>query len=149
MLEASATVECLDVDVKVFDTAAVVNILPPGKSTSVFLNYVIKQAQNIKRIDFISYQYFENGLKRSTRDRRETREYEGACAITHPFQSTGRAFCYRMKTKKKELFHYFAESVTAIQLPGVEKFEKHVKFVYGQTEAFMEISRGNRPLSIY
>ena len=37
----------------------------------------------------------------------------------HPFQSTGRAFCDRMK-RKKELFHYLAESLTAIHLPGVE-----------------------------
>ena len=50
---------------------------------------------------------------------REAREYEGACAIMHPFQSTGRAFCDRMKTKT-ELFHFLTESVTAIQLPGVE-----------------------------
>ena len=40
------------------------------------------------------------------------------CAITQPFQSTGRAFCDR-KTKTI-LFHYLAESVTALQLPGVE-----------------------------
>ena len=39
-------------------------MLPPGKSktfkdyaTSVFLNYVIKQAQNIKRTDLICDQY--------------------------------------------------------------------------------------------
>ena len=31
-LEASTTVECPDVDVKVIDAAAVVNMLPPGKS---------------------------------------------------------------------------------------------------------------------
>ena len=55
------------------DAAAVVNMLPPGKSetfkdytTSVFLNYFIKQAQNIKRIDLIWDQYFENSMKRST-----------------------------------------------------------------------------------
>ena len=40
-------------------------------------------------------------------------------AITQPFQSTGRAFCDRMKTKTI-FFHYLAESVTALQLPGVE-----------------------------
>ena len=57
LLEASTTVECPDVDVNVFDAAAVVNMLPPGKSrtfkdyaTSVFLNYIIKQAQNIKHL---------------------------------------------------------------------------------------------------
>ena len=61
LLEASTTEECPDVDEKVFEGAAVVNMLPPGKSktfkdyaTSVFVNYVIKQAQNIKRIDLIS-----------------------------------------------------------------------------------------------
>ena len=37
----------------------------------------------------------------------------------HPFQSTGRAFCDQDENKT-ELFHYLAESVTAIQLPGVE-----------------------------
>ena len=49
LLEASTTVECPDVDVKVFDVATAVNMLPPGKSetfkdyaTSVFLTYVIK-----------------------------------------------------------------------------------------------------------
>ena len=49
LLKASTVVECPDVHVKVFDAAAVVNTLPPGKSktckdyaTSVFLNYVIK-----------------------------------------------------------------------------------------------------------
>ena len=54
LLEASTTVECPDVNVKVFDAAAVVNMLPPGKSktfkdyaTSVFLTYVMKQAHNI------------------------------------------------------------------------------------------------------
>ena len=46
LLEASTTVECPDVDVNVFDAAAVVNMLPPEKTfkdyaTSVFLNYVI------------------------------------------------------------------------------------------------------------
>ena len=58
LLEASTTVECPDVDVKVFDAATVVNMLPPGMSktfkdyaTSVCLNDVIKQAQNIKKID--------------------------------------------------------------------------------------------------
>ena len=77
LLEASTTVECPDVDVNVFDAAAVVNMLPPGKSrtfkdyaTSVFLNYVIKQAQNIKRIDFIRDLYFENSLRRSRREER-------------------------------------------------------------------------------
>ena len=60
LLEASTTEECPDIDVNVFHAAAVVNMLPPGKSktfkdyaTSVFLNYVIKRAQNIKRIDSI------------------------------------------------------------------------------------------------
>ena len=77
LLEASTTVDCPAVDVKLFDAGAVVNMLPPGKSKtfkdyapSVFLNYVIKQAQNIKRIDFIWDQYFENSLKRSTREAR-------------------------------------------------------------------------------
>ena len=41
------------------------------------------------------------------------------CAKTQPFQSTGRAFCDRMKTKTI-FFHYLAESMTALQLPGVE-----------------------------
>ena len=41
------------------------------------------------------------------------------CAIMLSFQSTGRAFCDQMTTKK-ELFHYLADSGTAIQLPGVE-----------------------------
>ena len=60
LLQAFTTVECPDVDVKIFDAAAVVNMLPPGKSktfkyyaTSIFLNYVIKQAQNVNRIDLI------------------------------------------------------------------------------------------------
>ena len=77
MLEASTTVECPEVDVKVFDAAAVVNMLPPGKSktfkdyaTSAFLTYVIKQAQNIKRIDLTWDQYFENSLKQNTREAR-------------------------------------------------------------------------------
>lgn len=39
-------------------------------ATSVFLNYVIKQAQNIKRIDLIWDEYFKNSLKRSTREAR-------------------------------------------------------------------------------
>ena len=50
-VEASTRVECPDVDVKVFDAAADVNMLAPGKSktfkdyaTSVFLNYVIKKS---------------------------------------------------------------------------------------------------------
>ena len=49
LLEASTMVECPDVEVKVFDVATVVNMLPPKKSetskdyaTSVFLTYVIK-----------------------------------------------------------------------------------------------------------
>ena len=76
-LEASTTVECPDFYVKVFDAAAVVNMLPPGKSktfkdyaTSVFLNYVIKQPQNITRMDLIWDQYFEKRLKRSSREAR-------------------------------------------------------------------------------
>ena len=77
LLKASTVVECPDVHVKVFDAAADVNMLAPGKSktfkdyaTSVFLNYIIKQAQDIKRIDLICYQYFENSLKRSRKEAR-------------------------------------------------------------------------------
>ena len=35
LLEASTTVERPDVDVKVFDATAVVNMLPPGKSKTI------------------------------------------------------------------------------------------------------------------
>ena len=125
LLEASTTVECPDVDEKVFDGAAVVNMLPPGKSktfkdyaTSVFVNYVIKQAQNIKRIDLIWDQYFENSLKRSTRETRGSGVRRRVCDNAS-IPVNWKSFL-RSDENKKELFHYLAESVTAIQLPGVE-----------------------------
>ena len=58
-VEASTRVECQDVDVKVFDAAAHVNMLAPGKSktfkdcaTSVFLNYVIKKSTEYQKNRF-------------------------------------------------------------------------------------------------
>lgn len=54
------------VDVIVLDAAAVVNMLPPGKSktfkdyaTLVFLPYVSKQAQSVKRVDLVFDLVFE------------------------------------------------------------------------------------------
>ena len=56
LLEASTTVECPDVDVKVFDAAAVVNMLPLGKSktfkdhaTSVFFSNMSSNKHRISK----------------------------------------------------------------------------------------------------
>ena len=125
LLETSTTVECRDVDVKVFDAAAVVSMLPPGKSktfkdyaTSVVLNYVTRQAQNIKRVDFICDQYFENSLKWSTREARGSGLRRRVC--DNAFIPVNWKSFLRSHENNKELLHYLAKSVTTIQLPGVE-----------------------------
>ena len=124
VLEASTTVERPDVDVKVFDAAAIVNMLQPGKSktfkdyATVFLDYVIKQAQNVKRVDLIWDRYFENSLKRSTRETRGSGVRIRVCDNAS-IPGNWKSFL-RSDENKNELFQYLAESVTAIQLPGVE-----------------------------
>ena len=117
LLEASTTVECPDVDVKVFDAAAVVNMLSPGKSKkfkdyakSVFLNYIIKKkAQNIKRIDLIWVQYFENSLKWSTREARglgvRRRVCDNASILVH-----WKSFQRSDENKKEEIFQYLQKA---------------------------------------
>ena len=73
-VEVSTMVERPLVDAVVFDSAAIVNMLPPGKcktfkeyAETVFLPHIVNvRAQNVKRIDLVWDRYLENSLKQST-----------------------------------------------------------------------------------
>ena len=59
---------------KVFDGAAIVNMLAPGKaktfqeySSGVFLPYIFNQAKDVKRIDVVWDRYLDCSLKKATR----------------------------------------------------------------------------------
>lgn len=76
-LEKDTVLQAPDVDVKILDGAAIVNMLPPGKSKTfedyarnVFMNYVVSQVQSVARLDVVWDVYSPNSLKQGTRDKR-------------------------------------------------------------------------------
>ena len=124
-VEVETILERPSVDAIVVDTAAVVNMLPPGKcktfkeyAESVFLAHIINhQTQNVKRIDLVWNRYLENSLNQGTREARGSGSRRRVCdnaAIPLSWKSF-----LRLDDNKTELFLYLAVSVASISIPDV------------------------------
>jgi hypothetical protein len=119
-----------DVDMKVLDGAAIVHMLPPGKSktfqdyaTSVFVPYVLKQAQTVQRLDLVWDTYISNSLKQSTRNTRGQgvrRRVSANVVIPANWKSF-----LRIDENKAELFNFLAKCVEGIELEGVTLISTH------------------------
>lgn len=132
--QKSELINCIEVNTKlqrplvdavVLDGAAIVNMLTPGKcktfkeyATTVFLPYVIQQAQNVKRIDLVWDRYLPNSLKQGARESRGSGARRRVCDSAS-IPSNWKGFL-RLDENKKELFQYLAENVASINLPSVE-----------------------------
>ena len=124
-VEVETILERPSVDAIVVDTAAVVNMLPPGKcktfkeyAESVFLAHIINhQTQNVKRIDLVWNRYLENSLNQGTREARGSGSRRRVCdnaAIPLSWKSF-----LRLDDNKTELFLYLTVSVASISIPDV------------------------------
>jgi hypothetical protein len=124
-LPVAAASECPVVDVRILDAAAVVNMLAPAKcktfkdyATTVFLPYIIKQAQNVKRVDIVWDRYLPHSLKRGTRKARGTGARRRVCD-TAAIPLNWKSFL-RSDENKKELFQYLAEKAASLKVTNVD-----------------------------
>ena len=124
-LEVDTIFSCPNVDVKIIDAAVVVNMLPPGISkyfkdyaTYVFVPYIIKQAQYTKRVDLVWDRYLPTSLKQGTRETRGSGVRRRVCKNS-AIPANWKSFL-RSEDNKTELFHFLAESISTVQLPGVQ-----------------------------
>ena len=92
LLEASTMVECPEVDVKVFYAAAVVSMLPPGKSENFQMYFCISQLchqtsteYQKNRFDMGSILQKQPKAEYKGGERPGSTVYKGVCAIMHPF----------------------------------------------------------------
>ena len=86
------------VDPLILDAAVLVNALRPGTSRTshdyandVFLPYVRRQMEGVKRIDIVWDVYIENSLKKTTRCK-EVKVLEDVCKMAVKYSGTGRFF---------------------------------------------------------
>ena len=115
--------ESPEVDMKVLDGAAVVNMLPPklcktfdDYAKTVFLPYILAQVQNVKRLDIVWDRYIDNSLKQSTRENRGegVRKRVTANATT---PGNWQSFL-RSDANKSELFTFLAEHLQSLNIEG-------------------------------
>ena len=112
------------VDMKVFDGAAIVNMLPPRNSKTfkeyselVFLPYLIRQAKDVKRVDVVWDRYLENSLKESTRATRGLgihRKVLPNTTIPRNWQTF-----LRCSENKVELFEFLSKEIVALTVKDV------------------------------
>lgn len=122
-LEKDTQFQPPEVDAKILDGAAIVNMLPPGKSKtfedyarSVFLNYVVSQAQSVTRLDVVWDMYSPNSLKQHARDMRGRgmrRRVVGHGTVPGNWQSF-----LRRNENKAELFAFLAKHVQSLNVQG-------------------------------
>lgn len=107
-----------NVEAKLFDGAAIVNILKPGAATTfqeysnVFVKYIQEQLEDVSRIDIVWDTYLSDSLKASARSKRGKgvrRRVEASAKIP----SNWEAFL-RIDDNKTELFHYLSHRVADV-----------------------------------
>ena len=123
-LQVDARPNCPAVDVKILDAAAIVNMISPGKcktfsdyAQSSFVPYIIKQAENVQRVDLVWDRYLPNSLKRGTREARGAGTRRRVCDSA-AIPSNWKSFL-RSDENKQELFHYLANITATLQLANV------------------------------
>ena len=124
-LEADVQTTCPNVDVKILDAAAIVNMLSPGKcktfqeySKSVFVPYIVQQANGIRRIDLVWDRYIPDSLKQGTRSSRGAVGARRRVCDMAVIPANWKSFL-RSDDNKQELFKYLSQAATSIQLPNV------------------------------
>ena len=135
MEKASAsTAESPQVDVAILDGAVVIQMASPGAartfqeySDNVFVPYIKKQLQPVKRVDIIWDVYRQDSLKAATREKRGSgtrRRVTSSSQIPKNWKSF-----LRMNENKTELFHFLAKQVESCHVEGKElctAYEEHV-----------------------
>jgi hypothetical protein len=117
--------EIPDVDVKIFDVAAIINILelliilkPNGCQTfieysqNVFIPFVERQIQSVSRVDIVWDEYITNSLKATTRGKR-VQGIRRRVKLDARIPGSWEAFL-RVDENKTELFGYLADQVIAL-----------------------------------
>lgn len=132
-LENQNTAVSPDVQVKVFDGAALVNMLKPSPGSSfseyaanVFIRYLQNQLENTDRIDLVWDRYLENSLKESTREKRGKGLRR---QVTNTTKTPGNWQEFlRSNENKIELFQYLAQKAIGIikQKIVISTFETNV-----------------------
>lgn len=113
------------VDVQVLDGAVIVQMLPPGTASTfqeyhdtVFLPYIMKQLQQVTRIDLIWDEYKADSLKKTTRENRGT----GTRIKVTPSSRIPKNWkgFLRVDGNKADLFGFLAEQVSCVKVDGKE-----------------------------
>ena len=107
------------VDALIVDAAVVVNALRPGTShtfhdyaDNVFLPYVRRQMEGVKRIDIVWDVYIENSLKKTARFERGEgvrRRVQDSSKVPGNWQSF-----FRSEDNKTELFEYLSRKIAGM-----------------------------------
>ena len=112
-----------DVNVKVMDAAALVQMMPPAVGTTfqtyaedVFAPYIMKELEPVERIDLVWDVYYEDSLKKGTREKRGS----GVRRKVRPdvkVPSNWKSFL-RVDENKKDLFQFLARHLTETNASG-------------------------------
>ena len=106
------------IDVKILDSAAIVNMLPRDHSKTfeeyaknVFLPYLEAQARNVKRLDVVWDRYIQDSLKNSVQGNLMVKVFENGLLQLLHLQPTGKAFWDVIKTKWSYLSFWLNKSL--------------------------------------
>ena len=119
------------VDAVIMDGACIVNMLKPGTANSdyasdVFLPYVTKQLQGVRRLDVVWDEYVQGSLKaytRSTRGKGSRRGVESSNAIPKNWME------FLRNEDKKELFSLLSLKIASLSLEPAQIIVTHHKEV--------------------
>ena len=128
------TAEFPEVDVAILDGAAVVQMASPGAARTfkeyadnVFMPYIMKLLQPVKRVDIVWDVYRQDSLKAATREKRGSgtrRRVTSSSQIPKNWKTF-----LRVNENKTELFHFKARQVESCHVEGKElctTYEEHV-----------------------
>lgn len=126
------TVNTPSVDATVVDGAVIVQMLPPGMSKNfqeysdkVFVPYILKQLEKVKRIDVVWDVYRTDSLKQTTRQNRGTGQRR---RVTTSSRIPTNWKCFlRSDENKTELFEFLAK-----ELESTDVKEKELLTTYGR-----------------
>ena len=127
------------VDMKVLDGPVIVNMLTPNSrtktfhdyATGIFLPYIIRQSNGVKRMDVVWDKYDANSLKQSAREARGQGIRRRISSKT-TIPSNWKSFL-RSDENKSELFAFLAEQIASLNIDGVQVISTKLEDVVSST----------------
>lgn len=117
------TAEPPEMDIAILDGAVVVQMVSPGAARTfkdytdnVFMPYIMKQLQPVRRVDIIWDVYRQDSLKAATREKRGCGTHKRVTSSSQIPKNSKSFVCGN--EKKTELFYFLAKQVESCHIEG-------------------------------